>query len=135
LSLPFLDTNILLRHFTGDHHDHSPRATAYLGRVDQGEIQVQCADTVIFETAYTLEKFYGVPRSLVRDLLTRFIDLPAVTLSGKPRWHRALETFAAQSISVADAYHVALMEDLGLDTIVSLDRDFDRIAGILRVEP
>jgi len=27
------------------------------------------------------------------------------------------------------------MEDLGLDTIVSFDRDFDKIAGILRVEP
>jgi predicted nucleic acid-binding protein len=30
MALPFLDTNILLRHLSQDHPDHSPRATALL---------------------------------------------------------------------------------------------------------
>jgi predicted nucleic acid-binding protein len=34
MALPFLDTNVLLRHFLDDHADHSPRATAYLQRID-----------------------------------------------------------------------------------------------------
>ena len=45
----FLDTNMLLRHFLQDHPDQSPRATAYLARVENRELQVCTSDIVIFE--------------------------------------------------------------------------------------
>ena len=57
-SLPFLDTNVLLRHLRADNAEHSPRATAYLERIEREELKVRTADTVIFETAFTLERTY-----------------------------------------------------------------------------
>lgn len=48
---PFLDTNILLRHLTHDHPEHSPRATALLRRNGAGEVTVEIADIVVFENA------------------------------------------------------------------------------------
>ncbi len=51
---PFLDTNVLLRHLTNDHADHSARATAFLTAVEVGQIRVRTADSVIFETVFTL---------------------------------------------------------------------------------
>lgn len=33
-ALPFLDTNVFLRHLVQDHDDHSPRATLYFNPID-----------------------------------------------------------------------------------------------------
>jgi predicted nucleic acid-binding protein len=55
---PFFDTNILLRHFLQDHPDHSPRATAFIQQIGQGERQVVLSDIVVFETVFVLERRY-----------------------------------------------------------------------------
>jgi predicted nucleic acid-binding protein len=57
----FLDTNVLLRHIMQDHSDHSVRSTALMVAIEHGQRTVQISDTVVFETAYTLEKTYGMP--------------------------------------------------------------------------
>ena len=61
---PFLDTNVILRHLLADHPEQSPAATAFLERIEQGEIKVFTADTVIFEAVFTLERHYQHPRRL-----------------------------------------------------------------------
>lgn len=131
----FLDTNVLMRNFTQDHPDHSPRATAYLERLERGEIEVRTADTVVFETAFLLERRYRLPKSAVRDALLPLLELPGVVLPGKRRFRRVFELYVDHNLPFADAYDVALMEGLGLTEIVSSDRDYDRVPGIMRREP
>jgi predicted nucleic acid-binding protein len=41
----------------------------------------------------------------------------------------------ASNLPFADAYHAVLMEQLSLTEIVSFDKDFDHIEGIIRKEP
>ena len=132
---PFLDTNVFLRHVRQDHPDHSPRATAYFARIEQGELIVRTAETVIFETVFTLQSLYQQPREAIRDTLLPLIDLPGVLLDGKARLHRAFALYMDRRLSFADCFHVALMEELGLTEIVSFDRGFDRVPGVRRVEP
>lgn len=134
-ALPFLDTNVFLRHLRQDHPDHSPRATAYLLRVERGELQVRTADTVLFETIYTLASFYHLPRADIRLALLPLIGLRGIVLPGKRRWRRALDLFASTNISIADCYHIALAENLKLPEIVSFDRGLDRVPGVRRTEP
>lgn len=64
---PFLDTNLFLRHLTQDHPDHSRRATALWHRIADGEETVELADTVVFETVFTLQQFYRLSRMEIRD--------------------------------------------------------------------
>lgn len=135
MALPFLDTNILLRHLTNDHPDHSPRASAYLARIEQGEIRVRIADSVVFETVFTLQTHYRRTRPSIRSGVLPIIDLPGIVLPGKKRWYRAFGLYVETALSLADAHHVATMEDLGMDVIVSFDRGLDKIADIVRVEP
>ncbi len=135
MALPFLDTNILLRHLLQDHPDHSPRATAYLRRVEEGTIKVRTAETVIFETVFTLQRLYKQPKAAIRDALLPLIELPGMVLPGKRRFRRAFALYVDQNLPFADAYHAALMQSLKLTEIVSFDGDFDKIAGITRVEP
>src|SRR3712207_4015182 len=122
-----LDTNILVRHLRQDHPDHSPRATAYLARLERGEFKVRLADTVVFETAFTLERAYRVSRTAIRDNLLPILLLPGVILPGKRHFRRVFDRWVQQPrLSFADCYHAVLVERLGLEGIVSFDRDFDQ---------
>jgi predicted nucleic acid-binding protein len=132
----FLDTNVLLRHFLDDHPDHSPRATALIGSIEQGQRAVRISDTVIFETVFLLHKRYGVPRHIVRDLLREFLHLPGVALPGKRMMDEVFDLFVDQpGLSFADSYHLILTRQLGIGTIIAFDQAMGRVPGIVRVEP
>lgn len=129
---PFLDTNILLRHLTNDHADHSPRATAFLTAIEAGQIRVRTADCVIFETVFTLQRQYRVPKQRIADLLLPILDLAGIELPGKRRFRRAFDSYVRYNVSFIAAYHAVLMGRLYLREIVSLDADYDKLPGLAR---
>src|ERR1019366_5292213 len=67
----FLDTNILIRHLTGDPPQMAARATAYLG----AGYDLYLTDLVVAETIYVLESFYEVPRPRVADAIRSLLAL------------------------------------------------------------
>ena len=132
---PFLDTNIVLRHLLGDHPTHSPRATAFIARIERGDIRVRIAETVVFECVFVLERTAKRSKVDIRDALHAMLDLPGIELPGKDRLRRALDRYVALNIPFVDAYHSVLMDDLGLTEIVSFDHHYDRVPGLRRLEP
>ncbi len=73
-----------------------------------------------------------------REALQRFADL----MSGRiePFYVRDVELAAALAdryprISARDYLHAAVMRRLGVERIISADRDFDRLPGIIRLDP
>jgi uncharacterized protein len=135
MALLFLDTNILLRHLLDDYPDHSPRATAFLTRVERGELRMRTSDTVVFETVFTLQRHYRQPKAAIRDALLPLIELPEIVLPGKRRYRKVFDYYVNLNLPFADAYHAMLVEHLGLDGILSFDREFDRVPGLTRAEP
>lgn len=135
MAMPFLDTNILLRHLLADHPQQSPKATALLTRIERGELRVRTADTVIFEAVFTLERHYRRPKAEIREALLPLIELPGIVLPGKRRFRRVFDRYVGLNLPFADAYHAVLMEHLKLSEIVTFDQNFDAIPGIKRVEP
>jgi predicted nucleic acid-binding protein len=132
---PFLDTNVLLRHLLQDEPDQSPRATAFLKRVEQGEIQVHTSDVVIFETVFTLERRYGGRKAQIRAALLPILELPGILLPGKRKFRKVFALYADLNLPFADAYYAVLMERLHISEIISFDTDFDKLPGITRLEP
>ena len=132
---PLIDTNVFVRHLTQDHADYSPKASAFLARIERGELSANAAEIGIFEAVFTLERAYRASKASIREGLLPLIDMPALLLSGKQRLRRAFELYVDRNMSFGDAYHVALMEQLGIEEIASFDRDFDRVPGVRRVEP
>ena len=131
----FLDTNIFLRHLLQDHPEQSRGASAFLGRIERGEIQARIIDTVIFEAVFTLERTYKQSKRHIRGILLPLIELPAILLPGKDRMRRVFDLYVDHNISFADALHATAMVDFGLNEIITFDTDFDRVPGIRRVEP
>lgn len=133
--LAFLDTNVILRHLLGDHKEHSARATAFIERVERGEVRAYTSDAVVSEVVFTLERTYDQPKRLIRKGLQEFLSLPGIVLPGKQRIQRVLDLYVNRNLPYLDAHHVVLMEQLGLTEIISFDRHFGRILGIRRTEP
>src|SRR5215212_429785 len=98
-TIPFLETNIFLRHLRGDHRDFSPCATALLQRIEQGTLKVRTADTVIFETVFTLERVYKHSKEAIRDAFLPLIELPGIVMPGKRRFRRIFASYTEKNIS------------------------------------
>jgi uncharacterized protein len=134
MATPFLDTNILLRHLRQDDPILSPKATAILERIEQGELSARTSDIVIFETVFSLQRSYRVPREEIAAALLPIIELPGIILPGKRQFRRVFDLYLTQSLGFADCYHVVLMQRSKLTEVLSFDTDFDKIPGIRRRE-
>lgn len=134
MTVPFLDTNIILRHVLADDPEQSPRATALLSKIEQGELQVQTADTVVFETVFTLQRRYSQSKAIIRDAVLLLIELPGILLPGKRRFRKVFDLYVDMDLPFADAYHAVWMEHAGISEIATFDEHFDRIPGITRLD-
>ena len=127
----FLDTNVLIRHLTGDPPAQARRASAFLERA--GELLVP--DLIVAEVVYVLESFYEVERQRVAELIRAIIGFPAIVVVDEPLLLRALEVYEVDRLDFAEAYLVASAEATGVETIASFDREIDRVATVQRIEP
>ena len=131
----FLDTNVILRHLLADHPEQSPRSTAFLQRVERGELQVRTADTVVFEAVFTLERHYHQPKERIRAALLPLLELPGLILPGKRHFRQVFDLYVSLNLPFADAYHAVLAKRFKTPEVASFDKHFDRIPGIKRLEP
>lgn len=134
MALPFLDTNILLRHLRQDEPILSPRATAILDRVERGELSVRTSDIVVFEAVFTLQRSYRESRDRIAAGLLPIIELPGIVLPGKRHYRSIFDLYVGGDLGFADCYHVVLMRRLKLSDILTFDTDFDGVPGIRRRE-
>jgi predicted nucleic-acid-binding protein len=127
----FVDTNVLIRHLTGDPVEMATRATSYL----RTETELLVTDLVVAETVYVLESFYETPREQVAMALRSLIALASVETVDSALLLRALEVYEIDRIDFAEAYLVASAESTGVNRIASFDRSIDRVRTVERVEP
>jgi len=127
----FVDTNILVRHLTGDPPAMARRATAYLA----AEADLLLTDLVVAETVYVLESFYEVPRAQVAEATRSLLAFDAIVTVDPALVLRAVEVYETAPIDFAEAYLVACAETTGVGEIASFDRSIDRVSTVTRVEP
>ena len=127
----FVDTNILVRHLTGDPPEMAARATRYLASVDG----VLLADLILAEVACVLESFYETPRAQVATALRAILAFRVIRVLDADLLQRAVEVYEVHRLDFADAYLVASAERTGISVIVSFDRTIDRVGTVRREEP
>jgi predicted nucleic-acid-binding protein len=127
----FVDTNVLVRHLTGDPPDMAARATAYLGT----ESELLLTDLVVAETVYVLESFYETPRDQVAQAVRSLVAFASILCVDRALLLRAIEVYETDRIDFAEAYLVACAESTGVSKVASFDRSIDQINTIQRIEP
>ena len=87
MSIPryHLDSNVLLRFFTGEPVAMFTAASALIERAQLGEIELELSPLVLAETAFTLESFFKAPRKEVAGALSQFVTRLGIRLAEKDR--------------------------------------------------
>jgi predicted nucleic acid-binding protein len=127
----FIDTNILVRHLTGDPPDMAARATRFLAT----ERDLLVTDLVVAETVYVLESFYKAPRGQVADAVRSLIAFESIVVVDPALLLRAVEVYETDGLDFAEAYLVASAESTAVGRVASFDRAIDRVNTVERIEP
>lgn len=126
-----LDTNIPIRHLTGDPPALARRATAFL----ESAPELVLTDVIFAETVYVLESFYERPRTEVGPLLRSLLALGSVAVADQDLLLRSLELYESAQLDFAEAYLAAVAEVSGIGGVASFDRTLDRVSSVSRIEP
>jgi len=129
-----IDTNVIM-YAAGAEHPHKAPSVRLLERVAAGEVQATIDAEMLQEI---LHRYRAIGRwedgkqvyDLTRQLFPVVIPVTADVLD---RARRLLDT--ELQIMARDALHAAVVMEEHLDGVCSYDRDFDRIAGLVRSEP
>ena len=134
--MKWLDTNIIVRYLTGDDPAKAQACLALFQRVQQGDEELASSETIIAEVTYVLTSQYGLAHGEIAARLRPLLALPGLKLTHKRVVQQAMERYAdSPRLDFEDALSVEHMARLGIQTIVSNDRDFDRVPEITRQEP
>ena len=130
----FIDTNIPM-YVAGREHRFKPPSTLFLRRVAEGKVSAATDVEVLQEILYRYHHLREIEKGfLVFDAFAQAV--PVIYPVFLDDTLKAKELLRAHpGIKPRDAIHAAVLRGRGLDTIVSYDRDFDRIPGIRRIEP
>jgi predicted nucleic-acid-binding protein len=127
----FVDTNILVRHLTGNPPAMAKRATAFLA----SQPELYLADLIVAETVYVLESFYKAPRDQVAEAMRSLIAMRSMITVDPALLLRAIEVYEVDRLDFAEAYLVASAESTGIGSIASFDKAIDRVTTVTRLEP
>ena len=127
----FVDTNVLVRHLTGDPPAMAERATAFLAAPSE----LYLPDLIVAETVYVLESFYKAPREQVAEAMRSLVAMRSMITVDPALLLRSLEVYEVERLDFAEAYLVACAESTGIERVASFDRTIDRVTTVERIEP
>ncbi|MBI2776626.1 MAG: PIN domain-containing protein [Chloroflexi bacterium] len=127
----FVDTNVLVRHLTGQPEDQAARATRFLAE----SRQLLLTDLIVAELVYVLGSVYEAPRPDIARALRAILGFGAIRVIDAELLHRAVEVYEYDRLDFPEAYLVACAERAGIGTIASFDRSIDRVTTVRRIEP
>ena len=126
----FVDTNILVRHLTGDPSAMAERATAFLA----SRSELYLTDLIVAETIYVLESFYKAPRDQVAEAMRSLVSMRSIVTVDPSLLLRAIEVYEIDRLDFAEAYLVACAESTGIGAVASFDKAIERVTTVARIE-
>lgn len=132
--LAWADTNLFVALFADDTHPLHGRALDLFRRVADGSLRLIVTPVVVAELVYVVEAILLWGRSTVAHRLGELVTAEGLEVRESAVVARALELYGeARRLDFVDAYLACLALSDGPNSVASLDRDFDRIAGVRRL--
>ncbi len=128
--LAFIDAAVIA--YTRYDAPQRPACTEIMSWVAAGRLPA-ATSVLVIEEVWRLEHRGRPP--LPKGTAQLAAELFPVLLSLTPAHLRAALALDAPGLSTADRLHVAVALDAGCDVIVTTDRAFDQVPGLLRIDP
>ena len=131
-----LDTNIPM-YAAGKDHAYKLPCAWVIKEITEDRLSAVVDTEMIQEVLY---RFGGAGQwdtalKMATDLIAIATEIYPVRASDTMLCIELCKQYGPQGIRVRDLLHIAVMQTNGLDTIISTDKHFDRIAGIHRLDP
>lgn len=125
-----LDTNILLRFFTGDHPELAEKARSIIAAADSGEFVLEVHPLILGETIYTLDSFYRMPKDEITSKLTHLLKSRGIQVIDRDIMLDALARYKTHSVHFTDATLAAyaVAQD---KPVQSMDKDFKKFKDVI----
>jgi predicted nucleic acid-binding protein len=124
-----VDTNVLVRFFTGQPPELAERARAFIAQADSGKLHLQIPSLIVAETLYTLESFYEMPKVEVCENLLAFLRSRGIAPLEGDIILDALDRYRSMPVHFADAY-LAASAASSKTPVFSFDEDFARFKDV-----
>ncbi|RZT57375.1 putative nucleic-acid-binding protein [Microcella alkaliphila] len=124
-----VDTNVLVRHLTGDDPQQSPRASAFFAERSAADPAAISIITLV-ETVWVLTRGYGLSRDRVHAIVRALCRSRDVVVQHDGVVIRALRDADEAGCDLADALIAHLAIDAGADGTVTFDRRAARLPGM-----
>ena len=116
-----LDTSVLIRFFTRDDEAKAKKVKDLL----ESDQELLLIDVVLLELAFTLIKFYRLPKIQLLEIIKYLMSRPNIKVDTQLR--RAAKIYAENNISIADCLVVAYGEG---NKIASFDEKLVKMVGV-----
>ena len=134
----FLDADFFLRYLTRDDEVKADACFRLFQRLKSGEERATTSEVIIAEVVYVLaaRALYNLRPDEISARLRPLLAVRGLRVAHKRSCLQALDLYATYPfLDFEDALVVAEMERQGIKTVLSYDRDFDRLEQVSREEP
>jgi predicted nucleic acid-binding protein len=135
-TIALLDVNVPM-YAAGQAHPYKEPCVWIMAEVAEGRLSVAVDAEAVQEILYRYGELqqWETGLTLASSLLDLVPTVYPVSLDVVRLTLDLFRQYAPQGIKTRDLIHVAVMHNQGLTKIISTDRHFDRIAGLVRVDP
>ncbi len=132
----FLDVNVPM-YAAGKDHPYKAPCAWLMREIAEGRLEAAIDTEIIQEMLYR----YGASQlwDIGVTITTNLLEIISIVYPVTPDDVRiAIELFrqyAPRGVTARDLLHVAVMQNNGLSTLVSTDKHFDQIEGLIRLDP
>jgi len=131
----FIDTNIFLRYFEREDEQAYRKTEKLFTEIVNGNITGISTSLVIAEVIWVLEKFYNWDKEEICNNIKLILRTPNIIFKERAILLEAINIYRERNISFIDAYNYSYMKANNVTKIYSLDKDFDKLPDIKRLEP
>ena len=130
-----LDANIILRFLTNDIPAQAERCEKLFEKLQDGTVSVFLADITLADVIWVLEKYYKLPKDEIRQAMRRIIELKGLQCTNKSQALAALDYYVEKNIDWTDAFMATQLIAKGMQELYAVDKHFDRLDDLTRIEP
>jgi predicted nucleic acid-binding protein len=131
----FIDANIILRFLTKDPPPMAEAALKIFEEAKHGKMSLLIIPITVAEVVWVLESFYEYPKEKIAETMTQFLSCEGLEVESLDLLLEALNLYCEKNLDFADAILATTALRKGIPNIYSFDQHFNRINGIIRMEP
>ena len=117
-----IDANVFVSFLVERNEEQRAAARALIDAAGDGDIEAFVTQFAVFEVAYVLHSYYGMPARRVAALIRDLIALPGVTAVDECPWKKVFDLWPERLAGLADASRVAVAIANHYDAIATFDQ-------------